>query len=278
MIGDGPRRGAAASGCFMIKSILRALLEAGCHLAGSQHSRIRQLEALRELDDRLLADIGVTPDEVRNGAPAFRQGASRIVTGSGTKGRVMKLEKTPANADTSIRQHQLTIRNAGEADMGRVQEIYAHHVLHGLATFEEVPPNTDEMLSRRASVLAMGLPYLVAEREGRVIGYSYATAYRPRAAYRFSIEDSVYLADGLGGQGVGTALLGELINRCEQGPWRQMLAVIGNRGNAGSIALHRRLGFRTVGTFEAVGFKLGRWVDTVLMQRALGEADQTPAA
>jgi L-amino acid N-acyltransferase YncA len=188
----------------------------------------------------------------------------------------MKFEKVLADAAASIALDRFTIRNASEADMGRVQQIYAHHVLHGLATFEEVPPSTDELLSRRASVLGMGLPYLVAERDGQVIGYSYATAYRPRAAYRFSIEDSVYLADGLDGQGVGTALLGELITRCEQGQWRQMLAVIGNSGNASSIALHRRLGFRIIGTFESVGFKLGQWVDTVLMQRALGEGDQTP--
>ena len=188
----------------------------------------------------------------------------------------MKFETSLREAVTSIRQDRLTIRDAGEADMGTVQAIYAHHVLHGLATFEEVPPSTDELVARRASVLALGLPYLVAERDGQVIGYSYATSYRPRAAYRFSIEDSVYLADGLGGQGVGTALLGELIARCEQGPWRQMLAVIGNSGNAGSIALHRRMGFRIIGTFESAGFKLGRWVDTVLMQRALGEGDRTP--
>jgi phosphinothricin acetyltransferase len=190
----------------------------------------------------------------------------------------MKIEETLADAAASVRHDRLTIRNASEADMGTVQEIYAHHVLHGLATFEEVPPSTDELLSRRASVLTMGLPYLVAERDGQVIGYSYATGYRPRAAYRFCIEDSVYLADGLGGQGVGTALLGELIVLCEQGPWRQMLAVIGNSGNAGSIALHRRLGFRVIGTFESVGFKLGQWVDTVLMQRALGEGDRRPPA
>jgi phosphinothricin acetyltransferase len=155
--------------------------------------------------------------------------------------------------------------------MASVQTIYAHHVLHGLATFEEVPPSADELLSRRASVLKLGLPYLVAELDGRVVGYSYATAYRSRPAYRYTIEDSVYVADGLGGQGIGTALLDALIARCEIGPWRQMLAVVGDSGNEGSIALHRRLGFQPVGTLKAVGFKLGRWVDTVLMQRELGE-------
>ncbi len=165
------------------------------------------------------------------------------------------------------------IRNASEADLVRVQAIYAHHVLNGLATFEEVPPSLDELLARRASVVGLGLPYLVAELDGDVVGYSYATAYRPRPAYRYTVEDSVYVADGLAGRGVGSALLKALIERCEAGPWRQMLAVIGNSDNEGSIALHLRLGFRIVGTFSSVGFKLGRWVDTVLMQRALGAGD-----
>ncbi|GAB4070370.1 N-acetyltransferase [Ancylobacter sonchi] len=165
----------------------------------------------------------------------------------------------------------LRIRDADEADMEAVQAIYAHHVLHGLASFETTPPSTAELLVRRAAVLAAGLPYLVAEEEGRIVGYCYATAYRPRPAYRHTVEDSVYVADGLGGRGIGAALLEALIRRCEAGDWRQMLAVIGNSGNAGSIALHRRLGFETVGTLRSVGFKFGRWVDTVLMQRSLGD-------
>lgn len=155
--------------------------------------------------------------------------------------------------------------------MPPIQAIYAHHVLHGLATFEEVPPPVAEMAARRASVMQAGLPYLAATIDGAVVGYAYATAYRPRPAYRHTIEDSVYVAHGLGGLGIGGALLAALIARCESGPWRQMLAVIGNSGNAGSIALHRRLGFQPIGTLSAVGFKLGRWVDTVLMQRALGD-------
>jgi phosphinothricin acetyltransferase len=159
--------------------------------------------------------------------------------------------------------------------MGAIRDIYTHHVLYGLATFEEVPPSVDELRLRRAAVLGTGLPYLLAELNGEIVGYSYATAYRPRPAYRFSIEDSVYVADGLGGRGVGSALLQELIVRCEKGPWRQMLAVVGNSGNAGSLALHRRMGFQPIGTFKSAGFKLGRWVDTVLMQRALGEGDTT---
>ncbi|MBI1218502.1 MAG: GNAT family N-acetyltransferase [Rhodobacteraceae bacterium] len=167
----------------------------------------------------------------------------------------------------------VTVRDANEVDMVAVQAIYLHYVLNGLASFEESPPSTEEMLSRRDAVIAKGLPYLVAESDGRVVGYSYATTYRPRSAYRHTIEDSVYVADGMGGRGVGFALLQVLIARCETGHWRQMLAVIGNSGNAASVALHRRLGFRHVGTLRSVGFKLGRWVDTILMQRALGLGD-----
>ncbi|MFC2249521.1 N-acetyltransferase family protein [Labrys portucalensis] len=164
----------------------------------------------------------------------------------------------------------ILVRDALETDMAAVQPIYAHHVLGGLASFEEVPPGLEELISRRHGVLAQGLPYLVAEMEGRVVGYSYATAYRPRPAYRYTVEDSVYVAPDMGGRGIGRLLLEELIVRCEAGPWRQMLAVIGNSGNAGSIALHRRLGFSEMGVLTSVGFKFGRWVDTVLMQRPLG--------
>lgn len=165
------------------------------------------------------------------------------------------------------------VRDANEADIATVQDIYQFHVLNGLATFEEVPPPTEEMLSRRAAVVAAGLPYLVAEIDDRVVGYSYATCYRPRPAYRHTIEDSVYVDNELRGRGIGAALLRALILRCEVGPWRQMLAVIGNSENAGSVALHRRMGFQHVGTLRSVGFKLGRWVDSVLMQRALGLGD-----
>lgn len=168
----------------------------------------------------------------------------------------------------------MEIRDAAEADMPEVQAIYAHHVLRGLASFEEVAPGVDELRSRRESALAHGLPYLVAELDGRVAGYAYATPYRSRSAYRHSIEDSVYVREGFGGKGIGAALLAALIRRCEEGPWRQMVAVIGDSANAASIGLHRKLGFRVVGTLEAVGFKFGRWVDSVLMQRALGEGSQ----
>ena len=167
------------------------------------------------------------------------------------------------------------MRDARDADLAAVQAIYAHHVLRGLATFEEVPPSVDELAGRRAAVLALGLPYLVAEAEGRVVGYCYATSYRPRPAYRYTIEDSVYVADGHAGRGIGVALLAALIRRCEAGAWRQMIAIIGDSGNTGSIALHRRFGFHHVGTLAAVGFKHGRWVDTVVMQRALGPGATT---
>ncbi|HEX3763021.1 MAG TPA: GNAT family N-acetyltransferase [Kofleriaceae bacterium] len=164
----------------------------------------------------------------------------------------------------------VAVRDTRSSDMAAVQAIYAHHVLHGLATFEEEPPSVDELLARRAAVIGAGLPYLVAEQAGAVVGYSYASSYRPRPAYRHTLEDSVYVADGLAGRGIGAALLAALIARCEAGPWRQMIAIIGDTGNAASIALHRRHGFAHAGTLCAVGYKLGRWVDTVLMQRALG--------
>jgi L-amino acid N-acyltransferase YncA len=166
------------------------------------------------------------------------------------------------------------IRDAREEDLGAIARIYAHHVNHGLASFEELPPTIEELRTRRAAVLDSGLPYLAAELHGEVAGYAYASTYRPRPAYRYTIEDSVYVEEGLRGRGLGRALLAALIERCERGPWRQMLAVIGDSANAGSIALHRRLGFRYVGNLESVGFKLGRWVDTVLMQRALGAGDR----
>ena len=167
--------------------------------------------------------------------------------------------------------HQaLVVRDARAADMPEIQKIYAYAVRHGLASFEEEPPSANELLARREAVLALGLPYLTAELAGRVVGYSYATSYRPRPAYRHTVEDSVYVAEGMQGRGVGRALLSALVARCETGPWRQMVAVIGDSANAGSISLHQRLAFRQVGVLEAVGFKHGRWVDSVLMQRALG--------
>lgn len=188
-------------------------------------------------------------------------------------------EMQPVSADPAMPQAKpaVTVRDAEVSDMAGVQAIYAHHVLNSLATFEQIPPSLDELTARRDAVLRAGLPYLVAELDGRIVGYTYATAYRPRPAYRHTIEDSVYVADGMAGHGIGSALLAELISRCERGDWRQMLAVIGNSGNAGSLALHRRMGFQPVGTLKSVGFKFGQWVDTVLMQRPLGDGDGTLA-
>ena len=169
----------------------------------------------------------------------------------------------------------MLVRDARDDDMPSVQTIYAHHVLHGTASFEEEPPALAEMQRRRADVLAGGLPYLVAELDGRVAGYSYATPYRSRSAYRFTIENSVYVDQACHRAGVGRALLTELIARCERGDWRQMIAIIGGRGHAASIGLHAVLGFRHVGTLQSVGLKFGRWHDTVLMQRPLGLAAAT---
>jgi len=167
------------------------------------------------------------------------------------------------------------IRDAREADMAAVQAIYAHHVRHGLGTFEEAPPPLDDMKARHAAIVGAGMPWLVAEVDGRVAGYAYAGPFRAREAYRHTLEDSVYVGEDFARRGVGRALLAALIARCEAGPWRQMLAVIGDSGNDGSVELHRAFGFSHIGTMKAVGFKHGRWVDVVIMQRALGEGDAT---
>ncbi len=171
------------------------------------------------------------------------------------------------------------VRALRDDDLAAVQALYAHHVLHGLASFEEVPPGVSELRVRHAAVVAAGLPYLVAECDGRVVGFAYATLYRARSAYRHTVEDSVYVAPGLAGRGIGAALLGEVIRQCEAGPWRQMLAVIGQGDeNAGSMALHERLGFERIGALRSVGFKKERWLDTVLMQRPLGAGNETRPA
>jgi L-amino acid N-acyltransferase YncA len=167
------------------------------------------------------------------------------------------------------------IRPAAAADIPAIAAIYAHHVLHGSATFEEVPPDEAEMARRHAAVTGRGLPYVVAEEAGRVVGYAYAAPYRERSAYRFTLEDSIYLDPAAIRRGIGRALLERVVADSTAWGARQMLAVIGDSGNAGSVGLHRSFGFREVGVAEAVGLKFGRWLDTVTMQLALGEGATT---
>lgn len=162
------------------------------------------------------------------------------------------------------------IRPSREEDIAAIAAIYGHHVRHGVASFEEVPPPVEEMARRRAEIIGYGLPYLVAERDGRVAGYCYASLFRPRVGYRFTIEDSIYIDAAQTGRGIGRALLQTLIARCSEAGYRQMVAIIGGRETIASIRLHRALGFAKIGVLPAVGFKFGRWVDIVVMQRALG--------
>jgi len=168
------------------------------------------------------------------------------------------------------------IRDAVDADVPALQRIYAHYVTQGTATFEEVAPDAGAMAGRWREVVRAGFPWFVAEHGGAVIGYAYANHYRLRSAYRFTCEDSVYLEPTACRHGVGTALLAGVIARCEAAGWRQMVAVIGDSGNAASVRLHTRLGFGPTGTLCEVGFKFGRWLDVVLMQRRLGEGGRTP--
>jgi L-amino acid N-acyltransferase YncA len=207
-------------------------LETWRYISGSPRSRWRQNALLRELGFHHLVDIGIDPFTMQ---PSL----------------------------------SFSLRPATEADMDSVQRIYGEHVMQGLASFEETPPGIEEMRTRFRSLKSQSFPYIVAERNGKVLGYAYAGPYRTRAAYRFTVENSVYVDRHATGEGMGRALLSELIRQCEQGPWRQMIAIIGNSGNSASIALHKSLGFRMVGTLSAVGFKHEQWVDTVLMQRTL---------
>lgn len=173
------------------------------------------------------------------------------------------------------------IRASREADMPAVQRIYAHHVMHGFGSFEEEPPDLAELMRRRADYLSRRLPYLVAELEGRadaerrIVGYAYAGPYRTRSAYRFTVENSIYVDPAHTGRGIGRKLLAELIAQCTALGYRQMIAVIGDSANTGSIKLHEALGFELAGTFRSVGRKRGRWLDSVMMQLALGDGDKT---
>jgi len=169
-----------------------------------------------------------------------------------------------------------SIRPATPADIPAITRIYADAVQHGTASFELEPPDEAEMTRRQNALLDGGFPYLVAERDGAVLGYAYAGPYRARPAYRFSVENSIYVAADAHRRGVGRALMDRLIAESETRGYRLMIAVIGDSAQTSSIALHRAAGFRLVGAFEGVGYKFDRWLDTVLMQRALGKGTSAP--
>jgi phosphinothricin acetyltransferase len=165
------------------------------------------------------------------------------------------------------------IRPSTEADLPAIAAIYGHHVLNGTGTFETTPPTLEEMTARRADVLGKGLPWLVAEQDGRVLGYAYCQWFKPRPAYRYSAEDSIYLHPDAAGKGLGKQLLTALEQQAVSAGVRKLIAVIGDSGNAGSIGVHRACGFRQVGVIASCGWKFGRWLDIVLMDKPIGEAD-----
>ena len=171
----------------------------------------------------------------------------------------------------------MLLRSAVDADLPAIHAIYAHWVAHGTGSFELSVPSLDDMTQRRADVLTKGLPYLVAEVDGHVAGYAYANWFRPRPAYRFSVENSVYVHPDARRSGTARLLMVELVARCEMAGARQMIAVIGDSANTGSVGLHRALGFRPIGVLQSTGWKFDRWLDTVLMQRAVGAGDALPA-
>ena len=192
---------------------------------------------------------------------SFREMSHEVIVANPMKGERPLTSISPA------------IRDATPADVPVIAAIYGHHVLHGFGTFEEEPPSASEIERRLAAVGGAGLPYLVAVSEGQVLGFAYPAPFRPRAAYRHTVEDSIYIAPEAVGRGVGRALLSAVIDACERLGKRQMIAVIGDSANAGSIGLHAALGFTRSGVGRSVGFKHGRWVDIVWMQRALNAGD-----
>ena len=167
------------------------------------------------------------------------------------------------------------IRPAIDADIGAITAIYAHHVLHGTGTFETTPPNEEDMSGRRRDVLAKGLPYLVVEDASGVLGFAYCNWFKPRPAYRFSAEDSIYLAPDAQGLGLGRLLLTELMAQAERAGVRKLIAVIGDSANDGSIGLHKACGFTHVGILSACGWKFDRWLDVVMMERSIGLGNAT---
>ena len=167
----------------------------------------------------------------------------------------------------------VTVRDAQAEDMAAIQAIYCFYVTRSCASFEEEPPSIEEMQARRTRTLERGLPYLVAECDGEILGYTYAGPFRFRSAYRYTIEDSIYVAPGVSRRGIGATLLGTLVERCTALGYRQMIGVIGDSANIGSISVHRKLGFRQEGVLRGVGLKFGRWIDAVIMHRPLGDAN-----
>lgn len=172
-------------------------------------------------------------------------------------------------------EFRFMLRDSAPGDVEAIAAIYAHHVRFGLGSFEETPPSVEEIRQRREAVQGLGLPFLVAIAGGCIVGYAYAGLYRTRSAYRYTLEDSIYVAPDAARRGVGRALLARLVERCDALGYRQMVAVIGDSGNLASIRLHEMLGFVRIGAQPAIGFKFGRWVDSVLMQRPLGTGAAT---
>lgn len=168
------------------------------------------------------------------------------------------------------------IRPSRSEDISTITAIYAHHVLHGTGTFETEPPDVNDMAARRADVLSKGLPYLVAEEDGKIAGFAYGNWFKPRSAYRYSVEDSIYLAPGLQRKGLGRALLAELLAQCETAGIRKVMAIVGDTANAGSVGVHLAVGFKQVGVIEACGWKFGAWRDIVIMQKTLGSGSTVP--
>ncbi|MEO7399221.1 MAG: N-acetyltransferase family protein [Polaromonas sp.] len=170
----------------------------------------------------------------------------------------------------------LLIRPSRDEDLAAIATIYAHHVCHGTGSFETEAPSIADMAARRADVLTKGLPYLVAEQDGTIVGFAYGNWFKPRPAYRYSVEDSIYLAPDLHRKGLGRALLAEFLARCEAIGIRKVMAIIGDSANAGSVGVHRSAGFQTVGTIDGCGWKFGAWRDIVIMQKTLGPGATQP--
>jgi len=178
--------------------------------------------------------------------------------------------------DYNVYPEMHTIRPSQDTDLPQITAIYAHHVLNSTGTFETTPPSEADMATRRADVLGKGLPYLVAEEDGRVLGFAYCQWFKPRPAYRFSAEDSIYLHADAAGKGLGKELLAALADAAQAVGVRKLIAVIGDSNNLGSVGVHRSLGFSPVGMFKSCGWKFGKWLDIVLMEKAIGEGDSTP--